>query len=157
MREEDVAEFATSIAVLNDSGEIDDVTERVEMLQDAFNIVDRHIPDSKKKQEGTRLGSALISFGAGQKLIQRARLALGQANQTVSTLQPFFVMVGGLQGAAQPCLDASGLLACGEEVFATLLNKAAELTDYWRSKMEHVLPEFKEPIFEVLFASTCFH
>lgn len=86
-----VADFASSVAILLDIDEVPELQDRIELLEQALDCLDStHLPDAKKKVAGSKLGSTIFSFNAGQKIVQRGRVALGSTRASNDLLEPMF-------------------------------------------------------------------
>ena len=115
--------FVSGIAIILEAEEYGDMKLREELLAEALASLDEHHLTSGKVR-GTVLGSTIVGFPAGDKLIREARLMHAKAKSTNEFLAPF-----------NACLDdfhkqigtlTSCILASPENVFQSLLTKARE-------------------------------
>ena len=142
---EDVQEstflFVSAFAVVLRATEFD-LEDRIELLQDAFEILDDAIPCPARRHPGTPLGVTLSAFKRGTCVVSSARLALAAAKLAKSSLDAFAAKLEEFKKITS-AVKAKGGLTCSEHEHQTLRRHAEDVVEVQISKITPLDQEFQ--------------
>ena len=107
----------------------------------------RALARREKKMAGSKLGSTMISFSAGQRVINRGRVSLGNTRQCNDLLQPLFEQFDTM---ARIVKKMQCLLSGSDEDCSQLLEALTSANASW-ARMHEIPEAFKEVSFRSIF------
>ena len=65
----DIEQFCNALAVMLNFEEFDELETRIDLLADAVEVIEQHIPDAKRNIVGSALGSSLMTSAVGESYV----------------------------------------------------------------------------------------
>ena len=121
---ETIFHFVVSFAVLLRASEFD-LEDRIDLLDDAFAVIDEELPNPARRHAGSVLGATLSAFNRGMAVVASARLVLATARCAKSSLDEFKIKMQKFKTSVAT-VQAQGLSDCSEHLHREMCDHGRE-------------------------------
>lgn len=136
---------AFAVALRADEFELED---RIDLLEDAFEILDEAMPCPARRHPGSPLGSTVTAFKRGMSVVSSARQALAAARTAKSSLDAFAAKMEEFNTSIT-AVQAQGWLKCSDHDHRELCRHAQEVADVHTGKITALDAEFQSDAVDI--------